>query len=68
MKLTYVSTRAVCEEHKILKQNSILKVCRFYTHFLSSILLMLWLLILVSGKNSEYSQAAGKSCKRKLPL
>ena len=29
---------------------------------------MLCLLILVSGKNIEYSQAVGKSCKRKLPL
>ena len=28
--------------------------------------LILWLLILVSGKNIEYSQAVGKSCKRKL--
>ena len=41
-------------------------VYRFYTHVSSSILLMLWLLILVSGKNIEYSQAVGKSCKRKL--
>ena len=28
--------------------------------------LILWLLILVSGKNIEYSQAVGKSCKGKL--
>ena len=29
---------------------------------------MLWLLILVSGKNIEYSQAVGKSCSEKVAI
>ena len=46
-----------------------LKIYRFYTHVSSLILLIVWLLILVSGKHigkSRYKKKIGKSCKRTL--
>ena len=66
--VTYISTRAVCEEDSISKQSKVLKVYRFFTHFSSRILLILWFLILISGEKIEYSQAVGKVVLRKVLL
>ena len=66
----YTSTHIVCEMNMICKGvqsfTNLLLNFRFNTYFVLPVTLMLSFLILVSGKNIEYSQAVGKRCMKVL--